>query len=75
MVEAILPPDFNALSRVEFVVQAKSPILYLDDVRLRQYNVTAIGTGLNEVHHAEDESSQSEFHIKLMGHDGPGAAF
>lgn len=69
MVEAIMPPDFDTVSRVEFAVDGKSPVLYLDDVSIRLYNVTAMGSGLSEVRHAQDESSQSEFHMQVMSGD------
>lgn len=71
MVEAHLPPSFHAVSRVEFNVIATKPILYLDNVKYKTYNVTSIGRGLREVINS-GASSQSEFHIQVTsgGHEG-----
>lgn len=66
MVETVLPSTFKALSRIEFNVLATKPILYLDNVSYKIYNVTDMNGGIGEVRHAQ-EASQSEFHMQITG--------
>ena len=56
--------SFKALSRIEFNVIATQPLLYLDNVKYRTYNVTEMGGGLHEIVHGH-ETSQSEFHMLM----------
>lgn len=66
MVEAHLPSTFNAVSRVEFSIVAKRPILYLDNLKYKIYNVTSMGHGLREFINS-GSTSQSEF-VMQVGH-------